>query len=83
MAHAKKVQTFTDTRFGCSATLRVYPDKDRPFVLRCRTSAGICFFCGSYSTAQFAKHVLESMHDPLTGIRLNFWTVSGDVQDIE
>lgn len=83
MAHARKVQTFTDTRMGCSATLRVYPYEDRPFVLRVRTSAGICFFCGSYSTALSAKYALERIHDPLTGIQCNFWTVSGDVQDID
>jgi len=83
MAHARKVQTFTDSRWGCSATLRVYPEKDRPFVLRCRTRLGICFFCGSYSTALSAKLALEKMHDPCTGARCNWWTVSGDVQDVD
>lgn len=71
-----KLQTFVDTRFGNTATIRIDFYSDYPFVLRVRYADGTLFFKQAYETAMQAKLALESM-------RGSWWTVKGNVCDVE
>lgn len=77
-----KMQSFTDTRCGCSATLRIDFESDPPFVLRVRYADGTMFFKRAYNTARDAKLALERIVCSGMTIRGNWWTVKGNVCDI-
>lgn len=85
--HTGKLQTFEDTRFGNTATLRIDQSADKPFVLRCRSRFGHMWFISHYETAREAKLALERLTDPCNEdsyeFRCNWWTVSGFVCDVE
>ena len=77
-----KVQTFTDTRFGNTATIRIDQNRTKPFVLRCRTRYGHMWFTDRYNTAAEAKDTLETLTDPCNlTMPCNWFTVSGFVCD--
>ena len=77
-----KMQVFTDTRCGCSATLRIDFESDLPFVLRVRYADGTMFFKQAYETARSAKLALERIVCYGITTRGNWRTVKGNVCDI-
>lgn len=76
-------QTFTDTRFGNTATLSVEPEKAMPYVLRVRDYYGHLHFMSHYVSAHEAKLALERIQDPCCFLRCNWYTVSGCVEDVK
>lgn len=74
-----KYQSFYDTKNGCTATLRVEANSDRPYVLRCRTAEGKLFFKFAFSSAQRAKFMLDYLLPPGAESPCNFWTRTGFV----
>ena len=71
-----KLQKFHDIRYGNTATLRIEENKvyGKPYVLRVRDSWGHMHFMSHYATADEAKHVLETMQDPLCFGTCSFYT---------
>ena len=83
--HSDRLQKFTDTRFGWTATLRLVPAEG--FVLRIRQDDGMLRHKETFPTAHMAKSFLDQVRivTPDTfpnGMRGNWWTVSGFVCDI-
>lgn len=77
-----KMQTFYDTRFGFSATLKI--DLYNGYVLRVRDGYGKMFYKGTHSTANAAKLFLERLRlTESPAMSGNWYTVKGYVCDIE
>lgn len=85
--HSDKLQAFKDTRFGWSATLRIDFYADYPFVVRVRDESGVLRYRFSTLKARIAKERLEKLlifsADAPRGMRGNWWTVKGNVCDID
>lgn len=86
--HSGKLQTFEDTRWGYTATLRIDQTAERPFVLRIRDAYGSIRHTFEAETARAAKLYLERQFlapnrysDEMR--RGNWYTVKGYVCDIE
>ena len=83
--HSDRLQKFTDTRFGWTATLRLVPAEG--FVLRIRQDDGMLRHKETFPTAHMAKSFLDQVLIVVPGnypdgMRGNWWTVSGNVCDI-
>ena len=78
------MQSFVDTRFGNTATIRIDLYADLPFVLRVRDRYGHLNFISHYKTAKEAKYALEKITDACNpGWLCNWYTVKGNVCDID
>lgn len=82
--HSDMMQSFVDTRFGNTATIRIDLYADLPFVLRIRDRYGHLNFISHYKTAKEAKYALEKITDACNpGWLCNWYTVKGNVCDID
>lgn len=77
-----KLQTFKDTRWGFTATLRIDFYASKPFILRVKEADGKPICKQSFDTAHGAKLALDSMILPGHQSAGNWWTVKGCVCDI-